>query len=273
MRTAPRLALAAAIGVASVVLLAAGALALAGTVFGHTERRSHVLRGAVTRVVVEGTSGDVALRSGPAGRVTVAEKRHFWLHKPKLDLALRAGVLTVRVRCGHFGPGCSDDLRIAAPPGIGRASVDVDSGDVSLSAVDAGLVVARTDSGDVSVHGAPGAVDLRAGSGDLEADDVAGAARLETDSGDVTGRRLRGDRVSASADSGDVDVALLAAPRALTARADSGDVDVEVPADRYRIDADADSGDVRLDGLLRDDRSARRIDAHADSGDVTVRGR
>jgi hypothetical protein len=273
MRSAPRLALGVAIGVASVALLAAGVLAVVSTVFRHTERSSHVLRGDVSSVVVEGASGDVALRSGPAGRVTVAEKRRYWLRKPKLELSLARGVLTVRVQCSWFGPDCSDDLRITAPPGVDAAVVDVDSGDVSLRAFDAGRVVARTDSGDVSVRSAPGALDVRADSGDVEVDDVRGAVRLATDSGDVTGRGLRGPVVSASADSGDVAVALLVAPRALSAHTDSGDVDLDVPSDRYRVDADADSGDVSLDGLLRDDRAVRHIDARSDSGDVTVRGR
>jgi Fe2+ transport system protein FeoA len=236
MRSAPRLALGVAIGVASVALLAAGVLAVVSTVFRHTERSSHVLRGDVSSVVVEVASGDVALRSGPAGRVTVAEKRRYWLRKPKLELSLARGVLTVRVECSWFGPDCSDDLRITAPPGVDAAVVDVDSGDVSLRAFDAGRVVARTDSGDVSVRSAPGALDVRA-------------------------------------DSGDVAVALLVAPRALSAHTDPGDVDLDVPSDRYRVVADADSGDVSLDGLLRDDRAVRHIDARSDSGDVTVRGR
>jgi len=46
-------------------------------------------------VVVDGTSGDVVLRSGPAGRVTVEERRRFWLRQPKLALSLRDGVLSV----------------------------------------------------------------------------------------------------------------------------------------------------------------------------------
>jgi hypothetical protein len=204
--TASRFALATALGLVCLALLAAGALGLGSRVFRHTDHRSHVVRGTVARVVVAADSGDVALRSGPAGRVTVAESRHYWWRKPKLELTLRDGVLTVGVDCRGFHPGCSNDLGITVPRGVGQASIVVNSGDVAVTGLDARRVDAISDSGDV------------------DADDLAGALRLETDSGDVTARGLRGDRVTASTDSGDVDLALLAAPRALSARTESGDV-------------------------------------------------
>ena len=255
MATTSRFALATALGLVCLALLAGGALALASTVFRHTDHRSHVVRGTVSRVVVGADNGDVAVRSGPAGRVTVAESRHYLWRKPKLELTLRNGVLTVGVDCGGFDPGCSNDLGITVPRGVGQASVAVDSGDVELTGLDARRVDATSDSGDV------------------DADDLSGTLSLETDSGDVSGRGLRGDRVEASTDSGDVDLGLLSAPLKLSAQTDSGDVDVDVPSDRYRVDADTDSGDVSVDGVLRDDTAARSIDVSTDSGDVNVRGR
>jgi hypothetical protein len=254
MRTASRIVLAAALGLACLALFAGGALALASTVLTRTSHHSRTVDGPVSRVVVETGAGDVTLRPGAAGRVTVSETRHFWLRKPKLDVALRDGILAISVHCGSFGPGCADDLDLTVPPGVGRTSVDADAGDVTVS-------------------GARGAVDLRADSGDVMAEDVSGAVSLRADSGDVDARDVRADTVTASTDSGDVDVAVLAPPRVLSASADSGDVHVDVPAGRYHVDADADSGDVNVDGVLRDDSAARHIDARADSGDVTVRGR
>jgi DUF4097 and DUF4098 domain-containing protein YvlB len=272
MRSPLRPVLAVLLGLVSVALLASGALALGSTLFDRTQSRSHVMRGAVSRVVVDGGRGDVVLRSGAAGRATVRERRHFWLRKPKLTLSLGDGVLSVRVDCGSFGPDCSDDLEITAPPGVARTDVEVDSGDVTLTAFDSRRIAASADSGDVTVHGARATIALRADSGDVTAEDVTGPAILETDSGDVTARGLTGPSVAANSDSGDVGLALSATPRLVSAATDSGDVDVDVPAERYRVDAGADSGDVRLDGVLRDDLAARRIDAHSDSGDVTVRG-
>jgi hypothetical protein len=254
MRTASRLALGTVLAVVCLALLAGGALALASTVFTRTDDRSHVLRGPVSRVVVEGDSGNVALRSGPGGRVTLAEERHFWLRKPKLRLALHDGVLTARVDCGRFGPGCSDDLQLTVPPDVARTSVAADSGNVHVS-------------------GMRGAVDLSADSGDVDAEDVVGDVHLVADSGDITAHGLRAGTVDATADSGDIDLALVAVPRSLSASADSGNVALDVPSGRYRVDAGADSGDVDVTGVLRDDGAPNAIDAHADSGDITVRGR
>jgi hypothetical protein len=255
MATTSRFALASALGLVCLVLLAGGALALASTVFRHTDHRSHVVRGTVSRVVVAADNGDVAVRSGPAGRVTVAEARHYSWRKPKLKLSLRDGVLTVGVKCGSFDPGCSSDLGITLPRGVAQATIAVDSGDLEVTGLDAERIDATSDSGDV------------------DADDLSGTLSLATDSGDVTGRGLRGDRVDASSDSGDVHLALLTAPLKLSASTDSGDVDLDVPTDRYRVDANADSGDVSVDGVLRDDTAARSIDVSSDSGDVNVRGR
>ena len=253
MSTASRLVLAGALGAACVVLFAGGALTLASTVFTRTDQRSRVLRGDVARVVVSTGSGDVTLRPGAAGRVTVDERRRFWLRKPKLDVALRDGVLAIRVDCGHFGPSCSDALDLTVPAAVARTTVNADSGEVSVS-------------------GMRGAVDLRADSGDIDAEDIVGPVTLRADSGDVLARAVRADTLAASTDSGDIDVTLLAPPRAVSASADSGDISVDVPAGRYHVDAGADSGDVGVDGLLRDDTAPRHIEAHADSGDVSVRG-
>ena len=176
MRSPLRPVLAVLLGLVSVALLASGALALGSALFDRTETRSHVLRGAVSRVVVDGASGDVVLSSGPAGLATVRERRHFWLRAPKLALSLRDGVLSVRVHCGSFGPDCSDDLEITAPPGVARTDVDVDSGDVTLSAFDSRRISASADSGDVRLDG-------------VFRDDLA-ARRIDahSDSGDVTVR-------------------------------------------------------------------------------------
>ncbi len=268
-----RLLLAAALLVTTAgVAVAIGVLAFSDT-FASTERRTHEVRASVSRVVVQDSSGDVAVRPSDDGRVTVRETRRSWWREPEFHMSARDGVLLVSVDCPSGSPGCSDDLDIAVPRSLDSVRVEVDSGDVSLGSLRADRAVAHSDSGDVEVHGHAGPLDLATDSGDVLADDVHGVVTMAADSGDVTGRALRGDRVSGTADSGDVSVALLAAPRALVATADSGDVEVDVPTGRYRVDAEADSGDVDVMRVVRDDLAPRRIDARADSGDVVVRGR
>ena len=222
--------------VASVALVAAAGLSVASLAFRRTERRTHVLRGTVSRVAVAGDSGDVRLRSATVPDVEVRETRRFWLGEPKLRLSLRAGMLVAAVRCPRFAPRCADDLEITVPARVREATVDVDSGDVEVSGFDARTVTAHSDSGDIS------------------------------------GERLRSATVAGTSDSGDVRLALDATPRTVKARTDSGDVEVTVPTGRYRIEAKTDSGDVDLDRVVRDDGAANRIDASSDSGDVAVRG-
>jgi hypothetical protein len=261
-----------------ILLLVAGVAATVGLAvmadaFQRTDERQHVVRGSVSRVIVEGSNGDVSLRTSSAARVTVREQRRFWLRAPKLDLSLRDGVLRVAASCDGWAPGCSDDLEIAAPPSVRATDVSVDSGDVSVATRDASRIVATSDSGDVEVHGSRGAVEASTGSGDVSAEDVRGPLTMATDSGDVSGRRLRSTTVSGSSDSGDVSIGVLVTPRSVAATTDSGDVDVAVPSDRYRLDAETDSGDVALERIFRDDLAPHRIDARTDSGDVLVRGR
>jgi Toastrack DUF4097 len=184
MGSASRIALGTALAVACVALLGGGALALASTVFTRTDHHSRVIRGDVSRVVVETRTGDVTLRPGDAGRVTVAETRRFWLRKPRLDVALRDGVLAIKVDCGSFGPACSDDLDVIVPAGVGRTRVSADSGDVDVT-------------------GMRGTIDLSADSGDIDADAITGDITMRAGSGDVTAGAVRADTVSASADSGD----------------------------------------------------------------------
>jgi hypothetical protein len=254
------------------IAVAFGVLAFADG-FADTERRTHDVRASVSRVVVQGSSGDVDVRPSADGRVTVRETRRSLWREPEFHMSARDGVLLVSVDCPSASPGCSDDLDIAVPRSLDSVQVEVDSGDVSLGSLRARRTVAHSDSGDVEVRGHAGPLDLAADSGDVLAEDVRGAVRMAADSGDVTGRGLRGERVTGTADSGDVSIAVLAAPRALAVSADSGDVEVDVPSGRYRVAAEADSGDVEVERLLRDDLAPRRIDARADSGDVVVRGR
>ena len=255
-------------GVAAIV-----GLAVAADAFQRTTERRHVIREPVSRVIVEGSNGEVSLRTSSSAQATVREQRRFWLREPKLELSVRDGVLRVAARCDGWSPGCADELEIVVPAGVRAANVSVDSGDVTIATRDASRIVATSDSGDVDVRGARGTVQASTDSGDVSAHDVRGRLTMSTDSGDVFGERLRGDTITGTSDSGDVSLGLLVAPRLVTATTDSGDVDVAVPSDRYRVDAETDSGDIALERILRDDLSPRRIEARTDAGDVLVRGR
>jgi hypothetical protein len=237
---------------AVLVTLAVSSSSLVALAFGHTEERTHTVSGPVTRVVVDGASGDVALMAASVRDVTIHERRRYGLRKPHLDVALRDGVLHVAVRCGGWSGGCADDLDIVVPHAVRDAVVRADSGDVSLAGLTGDAFSATSESGDVRANRIAGALALRTDSGDVEAGDVHGRVELHAGSGDVTGHGLRSP--------------------ALTATSDSGDVELAVPAGAYRLDATTGSGDAHVSGISRDDLSPRRIQARTGSGDVTVRG-
>jgi Putative adhesin len=173
----------------AVVLCAVSGFALAGLAFGHTEEHSRTVSGPVTRVVVDGAVGDVALMAASVRDVTIHERRRYGWRKPRLQVDLRGGVLHVRAHCGSWSGGCADDLDIVVPHSVRTAAVASGSGDVALAGLTGDAFTATTDSGDVRAHRISGSLTLRSDSGDLETGDIAGLVRAHTDSGDV---RVRG---------------------------------------------------------------------------------
>ena len=189
----------------AVVVCAVGGFGLAGLAFGHTEERNRTVSGPVTRVVVDGAVGDVALMAAAVDEVTIHERRRYGWRRPRLQVDLRDGVLHVRARCGSWSGGCADDLDIVVPRGVRAATVASVSGDVSLAGLTGDAFAATTDSGDVRAHRITGSLTLRSDSGDVEAGDVTGRVEMHSRTGDVRGQGLSA-AVRASTDSGDVRV-------------------------------------------------------------------
>ena len=184
LRDMPRALLPVAVALAVLVCAVSG-FGLAGLAFGHTEERTRTVSGPVTRIVVDGAVGDVALMAASVPDVTIHERRRYGWRKPRLQVWLRDGVLHVRALCGSWSGGCADDVDIVVPRGVRSATVTSHSGDVSLAGLTGDAFSATTHSGDVRAHRITGALTLRSDSGDLETGDVAGRVRLHTDSGDV----------------------------------------------------------------------------------------
>jgi hypothetical protein len=133
------------------LLIAAGAFAVAGLAFGHTEERSHTVRGAISRVVVEGASGDVSLLGASVREATVHERRHFGWRRPKLSIERDGSVLRVAVRCAAWSGHCADDIDIVVPRGV-KARVHLHSGDIHVAGLPRRDVIATSGSGDVAIR-------------------------------------------------------------------------------------------------------------------------
>jgi putative adhesin len=263
------------IGAVSALVLAGLAVAvIAANAVERTERSSRALRGPVERVVVDSEAGDLSLRTSADPDVTVRETRRFSSREPKVAVDLRDGVLRITVDCGGFFTlHCADDLELTVPRTVTATAIELDSGDADVTGLDGDRFTVESDSGDITARQVTGTLSLATDSGDVVAEDVAGPLALDTDSGDAVARRVRADRVTASTDSGDVQLALDTAPNDVEAESDSGDVVVAVPRGRYNVAAETDSGEVSIDGVLPDDAAGRRVAARTDSGDVSVLGR
>jgi hypothetical protein len=246
------------IAIAVFVVLVAAAIPLTSLAFGHTKVQTHSIRGTdVREIVVTSRSGDVVLVPSKAN-VEVRETQHYVVRRPKLDQDIEDGVLTVDSHCGGhpFVLQCYADLRVTVPAGV-KVTVEADSGDVRARRIDVSDAQLRSDSGDVAA-------------------DLEGRQQLvwaHSDSGNVKIDTLDVRAVDAQTDSGDVSIHAGGDPHSITGHTDSGGVDVTVPKGDYAVDANTDSGAVDIDGISRDDRSAKSIQARTDSGDVTLRGR
>jgi hypothetical protein len=195
--------------------------------------RSFQVNGPVDLEVLT-RSGDITVRSGSSGTVSIHGKIHLgnsWLEgNRKGDVEelqknppLRQNGNSIRVDYVNFR-NISVDYEITVPE---NTTVRTHSG-----------------SGDQAVEGIKGNVDLEAGSGDMQLSRLTGDLRFQTGSGNVRGRQLSGPaRVKAG--SGDIEIEEVG----------EGDVDIRTGSGNITVSgvnggfrAEAGSGDIRANG-------------------------
>ena len=238
-------------------LLAAGTGSMLFTFFSQSETVVTQVQGDITRLVTDGTTGDVRVRVGRAGEaVTVKETLHWTFVKPQATVpAAAAGTLTLAPRCDGWSWGpCATDLDVTVPPGT-QLQLKTTTGDIRADAQGA-TVSARTTTGDVVVNGTGStAVDAQSTTGDVTVGGDTAAARITT-----------------RTTTGDVTVTLTAVPADLTATATTGDVVVTVPSGhRYRVDIETTNGDQSVAPGLRDDAATEHLGVRSTTGDVTIK--
>jgi DUF4097 and DUF4098 domain-containing protein YvlB len=223
---------AAHLAIALVALLASTA-AFASSPQG-TFERTFAVNGTVDLEVLT-HSGDITIRSGPAGSVFIRGKIYVgdhWL----------------------FGKRQGDVSEIEQHPPLRQQGnnirVDyVNVRDVSVTyeiTVPAETAVrTHSGSGDQIIEGTHGNVDLQSGSGDLKLAHLNGEIRLQTGSGNVRAREIAGP-IRGGAGSGDLEIE----------ETSSGDIDLHTG-----------SGNVTVRGVQGSFR------AEAGSGDITAEGK
>jgi hypothetical protein len=285
----------------ALVLLIAGTVASASEQ-GRFEKTFEVSSGANLEVLTR--SGDVTIRSGPAGSIAIVGRIHVgdrWFsggrksevqeienHPPLQQSGNR-----VRIDYVNY-TNISIDYEITAPPdtkiqsksGSGnqtiegmQAGIDVEtgSGDVRLKDL-AGEIRIHTGSGNVQAHGAAGPFEARAGSGDISIEEKSkGDVRLETGSGNIDARGVDG---GLRASTGSCDVRVDGTPASSwSVKTGSGNAELRLPQQAaFDIDVSTSSGSVvvnhpvttTVQGRVEDTRKSIRGQVRGGGPEVSV---
>lgn len=217
-------------------------------------------------------SGDVTIRSGPAGSIAITGRIHVgdrWFSggrknevgeiekNPPIQQSgnnIRIDYVNHQNISVDYEITAPPDTRIRAKSGSGdqtiegmQAGVDIEtgSGDVRLSDL-AGDIRIHTGSGNVQARGASGPFEARAGSGDIKIEEKSkGDVRLETGSGNIEARGVDGG---------------------LRANTGSGNVRIDgVPANNWSVKTGSGNAELRLP-----QEAAFDVDVSTSSGSVVV---
>ena len=244
----------------ALVALLASATAFASTPQGTFEKTFQVSGPVDLEVLTR--SGDITVRTGPSGSVSIRGKifvGDHWLfgkrqadvseiqqHPPVRDISVDYEITvpaetTLRTRSG------SGDQTVE---GIhGNADLQTGSGDMRLAGL-TGAIHLQTGSGNVRAHDISGSVRGGAGSGDIEVDErSSGDIDLHTGSGNVTVRGIQG-AFRADAGSGDI-TAEGKQSGAWEIRTGSGNVHVRLPSNSaFDADISTSSGTIDVDSPI-----------------------
>jgi hypothetical protein len=188
-------------------------------------------------------SGDITVRNGAAGTVSIHAK-----------------IQTGNTWFGGDHKAEVEELQKNPPIRQNGNSIRIDYVNLHNISVDYEIVVpentairAHTGSGDQTVEGLKGNVDLESGSGDLRLARLTGDMRFQTGSGNVRGRELAGP-AKVKAGSGDIEIEETAAGD-LDIRTGSGNITAKGINGGFR--AEAGSGDIHGNGSPKNMWSVR----------------
>jgi DUF4097 and DUF4098 domain-containing protein YvlB len=201
---------------------------------------------------VETHSGDITIHTGPAGSVSIHGKiyaGHSWLFGSQ---HVDVGDIVQHPPLRQDGNSIHIDY-------VSQHDISVDY-EITVPADT--TVRAHSGSGNQTIAGTRGNLDLQTGSGDVKLENVAGEIRLQAGSGNVRGRQIAGP-VRGSAGSGDIELE----------ETGSGDIDLHTGSGNVivrgvqgALHAEAGSGDITAEG-----RQTGGWDIRTGSGNIHVR--
>ncbi|HVO82054.1 MAG TPA: DUF4097 family beta strand repeat-containing protein [Terriglobales bacterium] len=220
--------------VSSILLLAVCALpAVARDSYQGSFQRSFQVSGPVQLEALT-HSGDITVRSGPAGTVSISGKIHMGDRWFSGDRQADVSELEKNPPVRQSGNSIYIDY-----PNVRNISIDYDVTVPSDTSVHS-----HTGSGDQRIEGLRGSLDLESGSGDMRLTGITGETRLHTGSGDVDVRDLSG-AFSAEAGSGDI---RLDSKGGGDVQAHTGSGNIELRGVKGTLRVEAGSGDVSVEG-------------------------
>src|SRR5579863_2677766 len=249
-------------------LLLSTSLCALASIQGSFERTFKVTDPADLEVLTR--SGDISIRSGPAGTITVRGKIHVghdWfsgnrqaeVSEIEKNPPIRQAGDSIHIDYLNVHD-ISVDYEITAPADT-KVHTHSGSGDQAEIGVHASLDL-ESGSGDMRLRDLDGEIHLHTGSGDVEAREVSGPFTAETGSGDIrldakgggdvhvhTGSgtvEIRGINGSLQAEAGSGDISVTGKQAGTWGiRTHSGNVEVELPNDAaFDLDATTGSGEV-----------------------------
>lgn len=221
-------------------------------------------------------SGDIQIKTGPAGTVRVVGRIHARGVALSESAASRVSAIEkappieqagTTIRIGDRGNNpvyqhVSISYEITVPANTQIQST-TGSGDLTIGNM-RGSITAQTGSGNIDIAETGGDVHAQTGSGDIRARAVGGTIRAHTGSGDIEIRQTA--RADAEMQTGSGDVQLILADNAafdLVARTGSGAIHVTQPI-ATRVQSRN-----RLEGAVRG--GGGRVNVHTGSGSITIR--
>jgi hypothetical protein len=269
---------------------------------GRFEKTLTVSSGADLEVFTR--SGDVVVRSGPAGSIAIVGKIHVgdrWFNGGKkaeiqgieqnppiaqTGNHVRIDYVNMRDVAIDYEITAPSDTRVHTKSGSGdqtiegmQAGVEIEtgSGDVRLRDL-AGDLRVHTGSGNVEARGAAGPIEARAGSGDIRIEENSkGDVSVETGSGNIDVRGVDGG-LRVSAGSGDVTVDGKPAS-SWSVKTGSGNAQLRVPEQAaFDVDISTSSGSVEvahpvtttIQGRVQEERKSIRGKVNGGGPEISV---
>jgi len=220
-----------------------------------THRQAYAIQGGKIVIDASRGEGDIVVRAGNDGEVSL-ERQVVWdRKKPAVGESWTDGTLRLAVDCPQDRPlydytcDVTYVIRIPADTAV-RLTSKV--GNLTIAGIRGDLSV-DSDTGDIEVSQAQGALVVHAGTANVRLKEVAVAtAEVRVGTGDVRGGFAR-------------------APRTINVDAGTGDVDLDVPDEQtYRVEAAVTSGEKTI--VLQQQAGApNTIVAKVETGDLRLR--